>query len=145
MEGMNPEAADLEIEIVRFVDNYQPGIVAAWFVDVAGQRHTIIEKVPYLTSADLDAGSKLPTPRGSSVYGLGSMAGFPRTSAGRDQHGQSLQHRVGRGPIRVRCARDPSPHTCRQPRVIWLSPSQGLPRFLPGECFFNNASNSSCL
>jgi hypothetical protein len=57
---MTREITQLIVEIVRFVDNYQPGIVAGEFVDADGYRHTVIDKVPYFSSEDLDADSKYP-------------------------------------------------------------------------------------
>ena len=41
---MTPEIADLALEIVRSVDDHQPGIVAVEFTDAGGRRHTIIDK-----------------------------------------------------------------------------------------------------
>ncbi len=50
------------VVIVRFVDDYQPGIVAGEFVDAYGHQHTIIEKVPVLSVEILDADSNYPCP-----------------------------------------------------------------------------------
>ena len=57
---MSPEVADLAVEIVQFVDDYQPGIVACELVDANGSRHTFIEKAPIVSLEDLDADSKYP-------------------------------------------------------------------------------------
>ena len=51
----------ISVQIVRFVDIHQPGWLECEFVDAAGRRHSIIEKVPVLTSESLDADSKYPT------------------------------------------------------------------------------------
>ena len=51
----------LSVQIVRFVDSYQPGWVECEFTDTRGRRHIIKEKVPVLTSKDLDADSEYPT------------------------------------------------------------------------------------
>ncbi len=48
---MTPELADLAVEIVRFVDHYQPGIVACEFVDASGRLQTVIEKAPVVSTA----------------------------------------------------------------------------------------------
>ncbi len=45
---------------VRFVDAYQPGIVACEFVDANGRRHIVIDKAPIVRAEDLNAGSGYP-------------------------------------------------------------------------------------
>lgn len=50
------------MRIVRFADEYQPGIVECQFRDVGGQLHSIIGKLPYFTSADLWSDSEYPQP-----------------------------------------------------------------------------------
>jgi hypothetical protein len=52
----------ISVQIIRFVDDYQPGWVECEFVDADGCRHVIRDKVPVLTSKDLDADSEYPTP-----------------------------------------------------------------------------------
>lgn len=52
----------LRVQIVRFVDEYQPGIVECQFRDADGQVHLIIGKLPYFTSADLWSDSEYPQP-----------------------------------------------------------------------------------
>jgi hypothetical protein len=52
----------LAVEIVRFVDEHQPGWVASEFMDAEGRRHTIVDKVPVLSIEQLDAASKYPQP-----------------------------------------------------------------------------------
>lgn len=48
------------VQIIRFVDDYQPGWVACEFVDAEGRRHQIVEKVPVVSSDYLDADSAYP-------------------------------------------------------------------------------------
>jgi hypothetical protein len=50
----------LAVEIVRFVDDHQPGWVECEFVDAEGRRHTIVDKVPILSLEPLEATSKYP-------------------------------------------------------------------------------------
>jgi len=50
----------VKIEITRFVDDYQPGVVEGLLVDAQGDRHVFIEKVPIVTSQYLDANSTYP-------------------------------------------------------------------------------------
>jgi hypothetical protein len=54
--------SNLNVQIVRFVDEHQPGWVACEFQDVEGHRHTVIDKVPILTNEDLRADSAYPKP-----------------------------------------------------------------------------------
>jgi hypothetical protein len=63
MGAMGPELAELAVDIVRFVDDCQPGIVASEFVDAEGRRHTLIDKIPIFSSDySLDANSIYPQP-----------------------------------------------------------------------------------
>ncbi len=59
---MMPQIVDLAVQIVRFVDDYQPGIVACQFVDADGRRHTLIDKAPIFSAETLDADSRYPRP-----------------------------------------------------------------------------------
>ncbi len=52
----------LLIEIVRFVDEHQPGFVAGEFTDAQGCRHTVIDKVPVIGLTDLWSDSNYPQP-----------------------------------------------------------------------------------
>jgi hypothetical protein len=54
--------ANLRVDIVRFVDEYQPGIVECEFVDAEGALHRIIEKVPIVSLEDLWSDSEYPRP-----------------------------------------------------------------------------------
>jgi hypothetical protein len=53
---------ELAVQIVRFVDDAQPGVVAAEFVDAVGRRHTLFGSVPMFTEARLNAVSAYPQP-----------------------------------------------------------------------------------
>jgi len=48
------------VEITRFVDEYQPGIVECVLVDAFNQSHTFVEKVPYVSAENLLSDSKYP-------------------------------------------------------------------------------------
>ena len=50
----------LYVQIVRFVDEQQPGWVECEFTDADGRRHKIVDKLPIFTSADLRADSAYP-------------------------------------------------------------------------------------
>ncbi len=52
--------AELRVQIVRFVDEHQPGFVECEFTDATGQRHTVIDKVPVVSPECLDARSHYP-------------------------------------------------------------------------------------
>ena len=57
---MHSNIQNLAVEIVRFVDDHQPGWVACEFADAEGNRHTLIDKVPIFISDPLDANSAYP-------------------------------------------------------------------------------------
>src|SRR5262249_22536051 len=63
--GAGVVVQNLAVQIVRFVDEDQPGWVASEFVDADGKCHTIIDKVPIFTEEDLGATSDYPR-RGSA-------------------------------------------------------------------------------
>src|SRR5262245_65666010 len=50
----------LAVQIVRFVSDSQPGFVECEFVDAAGRRHTLFDKVPIFCTEYLDADSTYP-------------------------------------------------------------------------------------
>lgn len=52
----------LVIEISRFVDEYQPGIVECVLVDALGQTHIFVEKAPVVSKEDLLSTSVYPRP-----------------------------------------------------------------------------------
>ena len=52
----------LPVQIVRFVDESQPGWVESQFRDAHGEVHSIIDKVPLFTGADLWSNSDYPQP-----------------------------------------------------------------------------------
>ena len=52
---------DLQVEIVRFIEECQPNIVEAEFFDSEGRRHTFVDKSAiFTTDWSLDASSKYP-------------------------------------------------------------------------------------
>ncbi|HKV64614.1 MAG TPA: hypothetical protein VJO16_22105 [Candidatus Acidoferrum sp.] len=53
---------NLAVEIVRFVDDHQPGWVACEFVDAEGRQHALVDKVPIFGFDFLDGRSKYPQP-----------------------------------------------------------------------------------
>lgn len=56
------ELVDVAVRIVRFVDDYQPGIVACELVDADGHGHILIDKAPIFTDESLDVFSEYPRP-----------------------------------------------------------------------------------
>lgn len=44
--------ATVSVQIVRFVDDYQPGIVECQLLDAEGAVHFFIEKVPIVAAED---------------------------------------------------------------------------------------------
>ena len=50
----------IKVEIVKFVDSWQPGWVEGRFTDVLGNEHRFVEKVPVLTADYLDENSSYP-------------------------------------------------------------------------------------
>jgi len=60
---MSDEAVhQLAVQIVRFVDDHQPGFVACEFNDADGHLQTFVDKVPIFTNEYLDANSPYPQP-----------------------------------------------------------------------------------
>jgi hypothetical protein len=59
---MVSEFVELAVRIVRFIDDYQPGIVECEFNDADGHRHTLRDKVPIFTTELLDAHTSYPQP-----------------------------------------------------------------------------------
>ena len=52
----------LAVQIVRFVDEHQPGFIECQFQDAHGCVHVVVEKVPVITAEDLRANSTYPRP-----------------------------------------------------------------------------------
>jgi len=74
----------LAVEIVRFVDNHQPGWIEVQFVDIEGKRHSLIDKVPtFVTSGRLDPETGYPQP-GVIVCTI--------LSTSEDKNGQTVAH-----------------------------------------------------
>jgi hypothetical protein len=51
----------VHVAITRYVDDAQPGWVECQLVDVHGQTHVIVEKVPVVTESDFRVDSVYPT------------------------------------------------------------------------------------
>ena len=52
----------LRVSIASFIDEYQPGIVECWLVDVRGHTWRFHEKAPIVSAADLWIDSEYPQP-----------------------------------------------------------------------------------
>ena len=53
---------ELIVEIVRFVDGAQPGVVECVVTDAWGKAHAFIDKIPIFTTADLTERNSYPQP-----------------------------------------------------------------------------------
>ncbi|MES2392135.1 MAG: hypothetical protein V4555_10880 [Acidobacteriota bacterium] len=62
MSHLSKQYPQLSVEIVEFVDDCQPGVVRAEFVDANGKQHSLIDKIYLFTSEFLDASSAYPVP-----------------------------------------------------------------------------------
>jgi hypothetical protein len=61
----------LAVQIVRFVDDAQPGWVACEFADAEGRRHELVDKVPIFSDVMLNETSTYPQPGGARCTILG--------------------------------------------------------------------------
>ena len=52
----------VQVQIVRLVDDWQPGFVEFQFTDIAARRWSFIDKVPVVTTESLDGSSPFPQP-----------------------------------------------------------------------------------
>jgi hypothetical protein len=52
----------ISANIIRFVDDHNPGLVECEFYDADGHRHFLTDKVPIFTDKMLDADSNYPIP-----------------------------------------------------------------------------------
>ncbi|MDI3282264.1 hypothetical protein [Polyangium sp. 15x6] len=52
----------VQVQIVRFADDAQPGWVECHLIDAHGRRWSFLEKVPVVTLAPLDEQSEYPQP-----------------------------------------------------------------------------------
>ena len=52
----------LAVDIVRFVDEHQPGFVECRLLDAQGHTHCFIEKVPVVSTENLSSSSTYPRP-----------------------------------------------------------------------------------
>lgn len=71
----------LVVQIVRFVDDQQPGWVECVFVDAEERKHTFVDKVPIFSTECLDAFSKYP------LWGCAACEVVERW---KDAHGKEL-------------------------------------------------------
>ena len=53
---------ELLVQIDRFVDEYQPGIVECSLIDANGTTHLFVEKIPLVTTEDIWKDSQYPKP-----------------------------------------------------------------------------------
>jgi hypothetical protein len=60
--SMNANVKNLDLQIVRYVDDSFPGWVASEFVDSDGARHTLVDRWPIFTTDILDETSTYPRP-----------------------------------------------------------------------------------
>jgi hypothetical protein len=52
----------VSVELLRLVDDYQPGIVEVLLIDAFGQSHRFVEKIPLVTLEELSPESTYPRP-----------------------------------------------------------------------------------
>jgi len=64
----------LAVQIVRFVDDAQPGWVSCEFEDAEGRRHEFIDKVPIFSDVMLDETSTYPHAGGARCTILGQWS-----------------------------------------------------------------------
>jgi len=50
----------LSVQISRFIDEHQPGFVECVLIDIHGQCHIFVEKVPVVSTENLSSTSKYP-------------------------------------------------------------------------------------
>ena len=74
---------NLAVQIVRYVDNHQPGWVECQFVDAKGRRHAFIDKVPGFTAAHLGP---------ESVYPQSAYVSCEVLSTSQDEDGRAMAH-----------------------------------------------------
>ena len=52
----------VRVEVIKWIEDAQPGMVACRLFDVWGNQHTFVEKLPVVTTAWLDSNSTYPQP-----------------------------------------------------------------------------------
>ena len=52
----------IQVSIIRFVDEHQPGFVEAEFADADGTNHTLVDKAPVFSLEELWSDSVYPQP-----------------------------------------------------------------------------------
>jgi len=60
--SVEKEMRDVAVQIVRFLDPHNPGVVECKLVDAKGFAHTFVDKVPIFATEVLDAQSVYPQP-----------------------------------------------------------------------------------
>ena len=90
--AMGPELGELALEIVRWVEDYQPGIVACEFVDADGRRHTVVGKVPIFN----------PVSHRDDLIGQ-SSASRQRASSCSTQSNRFNRRPSDKFPLRLKC------------------------------------------
>jgi hypothetical protein len=71
--GIITDMPSLRVQIVRFVDAHQPGVVECQFRAADGQIHSIIDKLPIFTDAVLSSDSQYPQPGAVRCQVLGQV------------------------------------------------------------------------
>jgi hypothetical protein len=75
---------NLAVNIVRYVDDHQPGWVESQFLDAKGRRHSFVDKVPSFASAGpLDA---------NTAYPQSGYVACEVLSRSQDEQGRSVAH-----------------------------------------------------
>ena len=65
----------LKVAITRFVDDHQPGFVECTFIDARGDVHTVVEKVPIVTTEYLSRESGYPRDGSIACTVIGRFVG----------------------------------------------------------------------
>jgi hypothetical protein len=52
----------IRVDIIEWIDDAQPGVVACRLIDASGREHTFIDKAPIFTSDELNQHSTYPQP-----------------------------------------------------------------------------------
>jgi hypothetical protein len=134
MTAMASEFVDLTVKIVRFVDDYQPGIVECEFTDAAGQPHRLIDKAPIFTTATLSADSIYPQlgavrcsllrvwqdMGGRKLFTISTAEPFSiETGEGLTEFDLLRSQNFANQPAVTRVHRQPAPHRLRDVRKLF--------------------------
>ncbi|MEM7234189.1 MAG: hypothetical protein AAF517_18570 [Planctomycetota bacterium] len=81
----------LSLEIVRFLDDHQPGFVECRLIDAHGREWMFHEKIPVLTAEDLWKDSEYPRPGSIQCEVLGPTSeGFLTISTETPDHVEAI-------------------------------------------------------